>query len=108
MVDTITFRDALLWGILWAVAQNWPNLYSLIFAWGTCSENSVRNPFCRLGVSLLNQMRVDILRGTDLCVSQTFGNTDRICTGEIQHRCHTVAELVRVDMREVIFLLKSA
>ena len=70
-------------------------------------ENSIRNPLCRLGISLLNQVGIDVLGGAYLGVSQSFGDADGICTREIKDRGHAVAELVCVNMGEIVFLLKA-
>ena len=65
------------------------------------AENGIRYALCRLGVGLLNEVGIDILCGTDLCVSQSLGDTYGVCTGEVQDRCHTMTELVCVYMRQV-------
>ena len=66
------------------------------------SEDCIRNSFCTLSISLANQMRIHILRGRHLSVTKSFGNTDRVCTGEVQNGCHGVTELVCVNVRQIV------
>lgn len=62
------------------------------------AEDRVGDPFRRLSVSLLDQVRIDVLRGAHLGMSKALGDAYRVSAGEVQNRGHAVAELVGVDV----------
>ena len=66
------------------------------------AEDDVRDALAGPLVRLLDDVGINIGGGTDLCMSQAFGDRHAVQAVKIQEAGHRMAEFVRVDVRQSV------